>query len=403
MCWYIGECYPNGRFLSFRQYCRLTRFTFIQIDVNDELPKYLCSQCCSDLEYSYKFKIRCEYTDRKFRDAIENGQNMQDDEGRITIRTIKVEPVVSTDWVEYNFDVCSNDDEAVEVSESNKDIKDEEIPSEYLEDYVDEEILEIEPFNVPEKGAFNRAVMETITDGEATTVKGADSAVMHTIDAELNQDQMDLSNSDPNSTKNSTNLSDVFSKAVASCRRAKKIFQCDTCEATFTDYLEFHQHNRTHGRERYQCNVCEKWFSKRYHLKNHMAIHTMEKSFLCTLCPNKYTNQGNLDRHIRVFHKKEKRYECTECGKSFSQTTILRQHMTIHTDERNFACEICGKKFKAESYMLLHRNRHLPSAVRRKPSRRSTSAAPKPPPKTCVCTECGKRFNSTTLFMSHKR
>lgn len=83
-------------------------------------------------------------------------------------------------------------------------------------------------------------------------------------------------------------------------------FHCDTCGAPFEKYNDLNEHKKTHGNQRYQCPTCSRWFSKKYHMKNHQTIHLNQKLFACSLCTKKYTNQGNLDRHVRVFHHNEK-------------------------------------------------------------------------------------------------
>lgn len=331
-----------------------------------------------------------------------------------TLHSMKVEAMLTTDLADYNLDYCTNEDGVFEMAENMDAVsfKDDQISSEYLDEYVDEEILEIEPINASNVEMLEQDVLEqdTLDEVEDEEDDALDTVVLDTADADLDydleskvNDHSVMHDSGTESTGKCIVIDLSEEKVPTLRRRSTKVFQCDTCDATFVNFSEFHQHNRTHGHQRYQCNICEKWFSKRYHMKNHMTIHTMVKSFGCTLCSNTYTNQGNLDRHIRVFHHKEKRHVCPECGKSFSQTTILRQHMSIHTSERKFTCDICQKKFKTEAYLILHRNRHLPGAKRRRPAKRSTPRTTKPPQKPCICNECGKCFNSTTLYMSHRR
>lgn len=45
----------------------LTFFFHLQFDPVDCLPKYICKKCLISLNFAYKFKIQCEYTDHKLR------------------------------------------------------------------------------------------------------------------------------------------------------------------------------------------------------------------------------------------------------------------------------------------------------------------------------------------------
>lgn len=358
------------------------------------------------MEYSYKFKIKCEYTDRKLRDAIESGLMSPKIEQRPNIaikneilQLMHVERLHSASEADdYNIEYCTNDEEdranaeEIEMIESVDD--DQLIHTDviYLDDYGDEP--EGEPTSYEDTGEMVNVEASTTLEEELPTEMLTDvetSIIEEDGQFEIKYTQVELLDEDVTTVS-----------IIPRRRRLPKVFQCDTCAATFLNFAEFHQHNKTHGKKRYQCTMCERWFSKRYHLKNHITIHSKEKLFNCDLCPNKYSNRGNLDRHVRVFHNKEKHHTCKDCGKSFSQITILRQHMATHTTERNFECDICHKKFKTDAYLSLHRNRHMPGIVRRRPSKR-TSKTPKQPPKPCVCTECGKQFNSMTLYLSHRR
>jgi uncharacterized Zn-finger protein len=52
-----------------------------------------------------------------------------------------------------------------------------------------------------------------------------------------------------------------------------------------------------------------------------------------------------LQSHMRM-HSGQRPFDCTVCGKSFSQESNLKTHMIIHTGQRPHRCDQCPKAFK---------------------------------------------------------
>ncbi|XP_069095172.1 zinc finger protein 620-like isoform X2 [Pleurodeles waltl] len=83
-----------------------------------------------------------------------------------------------------------------------------------------------------------------------------------------------------------------------------------------------------------------------------------ERRFQCTLCGRNFNQKGHLNRHQRT-HTGERPYHCTECNRRFSHNHSLLRHQRIHSGESPYQCEVCLKYFKWKEGLLRHQRSHI--------------------------------------------
>ncbi|KAM7324713.1 hypothetical protein ACRRTK_017018 [Alexandromys fortis] len=75
---------------------------------------------------------------------------------------------------------------------------------------------------------------------------------------------------------------------------------------------------------------CGKSYTKTFHLKDHMKKHTGEKAYVCSEpgCQWKFYRSADLERHKRK-HGGQRVHPCAKCNKNFSRLNYLKQHQRV--------------------------------------------------------------------------
>jgi len=98
-----------------------------------------------------------------------------------------------------------------------------------------------------------------------------------------------------------------------------------------------------------KCPYCQKLLANtKEHVK---AVHLKEKNYFCTICNYKTLFKSDLSKHVELIHKKIKK-SCVECGKHVAN---LPEHIRIvHRREKRFQCNHCQYACTKQSDMKKH-------------------------------------------------
>ena len=77
----------------------------------------------------------------------------------------------------------------------------------------------------------------------------------------------------------------------------------------------------------------------------------------CTYCDQTFSNQGNLNRHVRRDHE-SKKFQCTECSKQFATNLNLKCHFNDQhaEDPKVYHCDFCHKEWTHYFMFKKHKN-----------------------------------------------
>lgn len=136
----------------------------------------------------------------------------------------------------------------------------------------------------------------------------------------------------------------------------------------------------------YKCSQCSKSFANSSYLSQHTRIHLGIKPYRCEICQRKFTQLSHLQQHIRT-HTGDKPYKCRHpgCSKAFSQLSNLQSHSRCHQTDKPFKCNSCYKCFSDEPSLLEHIPKHKESKHL----------------KTHICQYCGKSYTQETYLTKH--
>lgn len=87
------------------------------------------------------------------------------------------------------------------------------------------------------------------------------------------------------------------------------------------------------------CEICNEIILQKK-MKDHMVMHTGEKSFICEICGQAYAKNSNLYRH-KITHREVKPFQCSFCPAQFCRKKDFTYHVNSHKGKNATCTYMC--------------------------------------------------------------
>lgn len=134
-------------------------------------------------------------------------------------------------------------------------------------------------------------------------------------------------------------------------------YVCDICGNSYLYKAGLHNHAQLHSKEfPYKCPVCPYRGKTSTNLKAHSRMHSTDYKFKCTECPAKYRHWSQLNMHKRKHRAPE--VKCVECTKLFHTPMAMEKHYKVHhMGIKSHVCTICNTAYSYRKSLITHQNR----------------------------------------------
>ncbi|XP_078666497.1 uncharacterized protein LOC144908621 [Branchiostoma floridae x Branchiostoma belcheri] len=110
------------------------------------------------------------------------------------------------------------------------------------------------------------------------------------------------------------------------------------------------------------CTNCGRTFADDEVLRQHLESCSPDKPFRCPICNYAFKKPTQLNAHMRGHSEQERMarslIKCKLCDAKFTSQGYLSRHMKSHSAFRPHLCKVCGAHFSASANLLLHMRMH---------------------------------------------
>ena len=207
-------------------------------------------------------------------------------------------------------------------------------------------------------------------------------------------------------------------------------FFCNICDFLSNDLTVIKKHKETHTKQKAhssnitsdhagmaECLSCSKKYTTKYKLKLHFEnIHegVCHKTATCNSCGKKYTSGYKLKVHIESVHKGIRHF-CDQCGTSHKTRRTLRSHiLVVHEKQqkkkqKRFKCEECNRSFEKiftnckDHIKTCEKCGYITNFRNNLQNHQSSShCKPSKSKKTIMCGKCSDLFTTIKYMKKHE-
>ncbi|XP_053674861.1 zinc finger protein 26-like [Anopheles nili] len=305
----------------------------LEVNQNDNLPKWICRQCMDKIDDFASFRERCKQNERTL------------------LRGEGIGPA-NVEMPCYNEEDEQTDEEETEmiVIDPSKEYEssNDSLPNDsYGEKNGDLYFPGMDGMNEAENLPSNA------DDEEA---EGTDADEGEEEEEEEDEDDLKcdtLVEGARNGLSHAGNTSSTPQKPT--------IYTCKYCDVAFaaSSACQLHEMQDHDLLAPYGCMYCPYKTAIRMSLIAHIReSHSIMRPYICVQCNKGFLRRSDLKKHTFV-HTGVRPYACEQCGKSFSRNTNLKKHERTHSGLKPHSCELCSRSFANKADLVRHRNLHV--------------------------------------------